>query len=146
MLVSLPRAATTGVKDDNKKGQARRAAAHDIEGALAKRVVQLLVNVEEGVVCKKCDSVRLALRRACGRACGAQVMIQRSMQPICKIHRCRLFSHPVSSEMGSSTAPLMLDVAPMASCRRRLFAPVGSVYEKTLVDRSIEGSDRTDAA
>ena len=39
-------------------------------------------------------------------------MIQRSMQPSCRIHRCTLFSQPTSSEIGSATiAP-----EPLNSC------------------------------
>ena len=39
-------------------------------------------------------------------------MIQRSMQPSCRIHRCTLFSQPTSSEIGSATiAP-----EPLISC------------------------------
>ena len=42
-------------------------------------------------------------------------MIQRSMQPSCRIHRCTLFSQPTSSEIGSATiAP-----EPLNSCGKQ---------------------------
>ena len=45
-------------------------------------------------------------------------MIQRSMQPSCRIHRCTLFSQPTSSEIGSATiAP-----EPLNSCGKQCAA------------------------
>ena len=104
----------------------------DVERAATERVVKLLVNVVEGMVCTRAQDVSIGsdqplegaeattatttIHFYCTTiAVGAQVnMIQRSMHPSCKIHRCTLFSHPTSSEIGSATiAP-----EPLNSCSK----------------------------
>ena len=103
----------------------------DVERAATERVVELLVNVVEGVVCTRAQDVssgsdqplegaEAATATTTIRhyyttiAAGAQVMSQRIMHPSCKIHRCTLFSHPTSSEIGSATiAP-----EPLNSCSK----------------------------